>query len=154
MPASTDSIKQLNSFLRGERSAVETYDQVIKRLPGEEIPALQQNHDCHFRRTQLLSNTIEAQGGTPESGSGLWGTLAQAATGSAVLLGRAAMIAILEEGEDRGLADYRAAIGVGEEAVRQLVSTDLLPAQKRTHARMSELTQVGTPTGKQATRSQ
>ncbi len=148
-----DAIKQLNTFLRGELSAVETYDQVLKKLPGEEIPELILNRDCHSRRTKLLANAILAKGGTPETGSGAWGALAQAATGSAKLFGRSAMISILEEGEDRGLADYRTAVGVGDEEVRQLVGVDLLPAQKRTHGRMSELEKRGAPQGQQATRT-
>jgi hypothetical protein len=150
----TETTKQLNALLRGELSAVETYDQVKKKLAGEEIPELTLNRDCHFRRTQLLANAIVAKGGSPESSSGAWGTLAQAATGSASMFGRDAMISILEEGEDRGLADYRTAAGSGDEEVRQLVGSDLLPAQKRTHGRMSQLEKRGAPPkGKQATRS-
>ena len=151
--ANAETIKQLNTFLRGELSAVETYDQVLKKLPGDEIPELTLNRDCHFRRTQLLANAIVAKGGNPESKSGAWGALAQAATGSATLFGRKAMISILEEGEDRGLADYRKAVGEGDEEVRQLVAAELLPAQKRTHGRMSQLEHQGAPKDKQATRS-
>jgi hypothetical protein len=151
----TEATKQLNAFLRGELSAVETYDQVLKKVPGDEIPELRQNRDCHFRRTQLLANAILAKGGKPETTSGAWGALAQAATGSATLFGRDAMISILEEGEDRGLADYRTAVGSGDEELRQLVAIDLLPAQKRTHGRMSQLEHQhqGASKGDQSNRS-
>jgi hypothetical protein len=149
----SESIKQLNTFLRGELSAVETYDQVLKKLSGDEIPELAENRDCHFRRTLLLTNAIVAKGGTPETKSGAWGALAQAATGSAKLFGHDAMISVLEEGEDRGLADYRKAVGTGDEDVRQLVGVDLLPAQKRTHGRMSELEHQDANKGNHATRS-
>ncbi len=151
--SNAETISQLNTFLRGELSAVETYDQVLRKLPGDEIPDLVENRDCHYRRTQLLANAIRAKGGTPETRSGAWGALAQAATGSATLFGRAAMISVLEEGEDRGLADYRKAAGAGDEEVRQLVAVDLLPAQKRTHGRMSQLEHQGAPKGKQSSRS-
>jgi hypothetical protein len=151
--ANDEAITQLNTFLRGELSAVETYDQALEKLSGEEIPELTLNRDCHFRRTQLLANAVVAKGGTPETKSGAWGALAQAATGSAKLFGRNAVISVLEEGEDRGLADYRAAVGKGDEEIRQLIGGDLLPAQKRTHERMSQLEHRGAPKGKQATRS-
>jgi hypothetical protein len=148
-----DTIKQLNALLRGELSAVETYDQAVKKLTGEEIPELALNRDCHFRRTQLLADAVQSKGGTPESSSGAWGALAQAATSSAKLFGRGALIAILEEGEDRGLSDYRTAMGADDYEVKQLIGVDLLPAQKRTHERMSQLKKRGAPKAKQATRS-
>jgi hypothetical protein len=75
--------------------------------------------------------------------------LAQATTGSAKLFGRSAVIAILEEGEDRGLADYRTAVVAGDEELRQLIDVELLPAQKRTHGRMSELQKRGAPSSRQ-----
>jgi Domain of unknown function (DUF2383) len=150
----TETINQLNALLRGELSAVETYDQVLKKLSGAETPTeLPMNRDCHFRRTQLLANEVVAKGGTPESSSGTWGALAQAATGSAKLFGRDAMIAVLEEGEDRGLSDYRTAAGVDDEDVQQLINVELLPAQKRTHERMSLLKKRGAPKDNGATRS-
>jgi hypothetical protein len=148
----TETVKQLNTFLRGELSAVETYDQVLKKLSGAEIPELTLNRDCHFRRTQVLANAIVAKGGSPESSSGTWGALAQAATSGAKLFGRDAMISILEEGEDRGLADYRAAEGTSDEEVRQLIGVELLPAQKRTHGRMSQLEKRSAPKSNQASR--
>jgi hypothetical protein len=149
----TETNNKLNALLRGELSAVETYDQVLKKLPWDEIPELRVNRDCHFRRTQLLANAIQFKGGTPETTSGAWGALAQAATGGAKLFGRDAMIAILEEGEDRGLADYRTAMEAGDEELRQLIGVELLPAQKRTHERMSLLKKRGAPKGQQARRS-
>ena len=48
-------------------------------------------------------------------------------------------MAALEEGEDHGLKLYRDDLTKLDAPVRQLVETDLLPEQERTHQFMSTL---------------
>jgi hypothetical protein len=133
------SVNLLNSLLRGERAAVETYDQAIEKTKDAPEPALTENRLCHFNRISVISNRITALGGKAQESSGAWGAFAKVAEGSAKVFGFRAAVAALEEGEDRGLADYRTAVGKLDESSRHAVETVLLPAQERTHRRMSDL---------------
>lgn len=132
----------LNSLLRGELSAVETYDQAIRQLAGERIPELAENRDCHAGRVDALRREITALGGEPAKSSGAWGGFAKLVEKGASVAGRSAILATHEEGEDRGLADYRKAREDLDANARTSIDTDLLPAQKRTHERMSRLQQT------------
>lgn len=142
----TAAVDQLNSLLRGELSAVETYDQAILKSVDRPVVEFTLNRDCHAHRVEALSDVIRANGGHPDATSGTWGAIAEVVTGGAAVLGRKALIAILEEGEDRGLRDYRQAVGIVDEESRALIEQDLLPAQKRTHNRMSLLSKADSPT--------
>ncbi len=142
----------LNSLLRGELSATETYSQAIDKLRDEQIPALTENRTCHQDRLPVLRKRIVELGGNPDATSGMWGSFAKLVEGGAKLFGRDAAIAALEEGEDRGLSDYRDALGKVDPATRAIIEEDLLPAQERTHRRMSDVKHRGGPRGKSPSR--
>lgn len=137
--AHTD-VETLNSFLRGEISAVETYRQAIGRISDEslrsQLEACQRDHE---HRVSALRERIEKLGGTPAESSGPWGTFARLVEGGAAMLGDKAAIQALEEGEDHGLADYRRDVDQVHGEARRFVRMELLPAQKRTHERVSKL---------------
>ncbi len=129
----------LNSLMRGELAAAETYRHASTRLgvaAPEELALCLQSHD---QRATLLAEHIVLAGGTPVSGSGLWGAFARVVEGSAALISPRALYAALEEGEDQGLTDYRAALDRLDSAGLTLVRSDLLPEQIRTHGLMSSL---------------
>jgi hypothetical protein len=84
----TTDISQLNSLLRGEMSAIETYRQALEKLKD------------------ALWHHIEQHGGKPSEGSGPWGTFAKAVEGTAALFGDTAALKALKEGEEHGLKDY------------------------------------------------
>jgi demethoxyubiquinone hydroxylase (CLK1/Coq7/Cat5 family) len=89
-----------------------------------------------------LRDRVLALGGKPAETSGAWGAITKIIEGGAAALGDKAAVAALEEGEDRGLADYRDAakdIDNLDEESRSLVEEELLPAQMRTHRAMSSL---------------
>lgn len=137
------SIEQLNSFLRGELSAVETYEMALDKL-DENSPTRIEVEACmqsHKERVQMLREAILAAGGTPAESSGPWGVFAKAVEGGARMLGDKAAIAALEEGEDHGLEDYRDELDDEDLDVqtRAIVVGQLLPAQQATHDRMSAL---------------
>lgn len=129
-------IANLNSLLRGEISAVETYNQAITHLANEPVTDLIANRNCHSKRVDLLRSTIAQHGGTPDATSGLWGSFTKLVEKSAALISAKTVIAALEEGEDRGLAQYRKP-GDLDPASIQLIHTVLLPRQLETHERMS-----------------
>jgi hypothetical protein len=147
------TISALNTLLRGELAAVETYDLAIKSITDPSVIALRENRDCHQERTQLLSQRIGELGGATDKSSGVWGSLAKLVEGSAKVFGRHATLAALEEGEDRGLIDYRIANGRVDPTTQTMFDTKLLPAQKRTHQMMSTLVKSAASSGGAASAS-
>ena len=137
-----ETVDILNSFLRGERSAVETYRQAIEKIDqsdGAPIPELRENESCHQDRVAALQREIMNLGGVPDATSGAWGAFAKLVEGGATMLGRGATLAALEEGEDRGLAQYRKDLARLSGATRLFVEDDIMAPQQRTHDRMSRV---------------
>lgn len=137
------SVDQLNSFLRGELSAVETYRMAIEKLEPNN-PARAEVEQCmrsHQERVTLLRDAIIEVGGEPATSSGPWGMFAKAVEGAAKVFGDKAAIATLEEGEDHGLKDYRKEMKDNDLdfETRGVLTDRLMPAQQVTHAKMSAL---------------
>ena len=129
-----ETIDHLNSFLRGELSAVETYQQAIEKLDRVSYRStLQECVRSHELRAQLLSEEVRRRGGKTAKSYGPWGTFAKLIEGAAATFGEKAAIAALEEGEDHGRDDYRRDVGVLDPGARQLIQTQVLPEQHRTH---------------------
>lgn len=139
--ATKDDITQLNSFLRGELSAVETYDQAIAKLGDDPMVhgKLENCRTSHQLRATLLREEILRRGGEPAEGSGPWGAFAQIVEGGAKLFGKKAALAALEQGEDHGRDDYKAELEDLSPELRRFVEAKLLPEQLRTHDALSGL---------------
>lgn len=139
--ATKSNSDQLNSFLRGEISAVETYVMALEKLDDNSVlrADLMTNLKSHQDRVILLQDAVVASGGTPTDGSGPWGTWSKLVEGTARMLGDKAAISALEEGEDHGLKDYKADMGDLDQKWRNLVAQQLLPRQQQTHNRLSEI---------------
>ena len=141
--AKKTSVDQLNSFLRGELSAVETYRMALDKLDAAS-PARIEIESCmasHQERVAALREAIVAVGGQPSTSSGPWGTFAKAVEGTAKVFGDKAAISALEEGEDHGLKDYKGGLDDRDMdfQARSILTGRLLPAQQATHDRMSAL---------------
>ncbi len=134
------SVTTLNSLLRGEISACETYSQALEKLRNLEArDVLEECLQSHERRVERLRQQILLLGGQPSKGSGPWGAFTKLFEGGAKALGPAAAIAALEEGEDHGLKEYRQSLNDLDASSRQVVEIDLLPAQVRSHQSLSTL---------------
>lgn len=133
------AIETCNRLMRGELAAVETYRHAITHLGSAAPQDLITCMHSHDQRATRLAEHIALAGGTPVSGSGLWGTVARAIEAGAALIGQRALIGALEEGEDQGLTDYRAALDQVDAAGLTLLRSHLLPEQVRTHGLMSAL---------------
>jgi uncharacterized protein (TIGR02284 family) len=136
-----NDVKSLNSFLRGELAAVETYEQCIDKLRDE--PATQRRlrdlQASHQHRADMLVDQIRSLGGDPADSSGVWGGFAKLIEGSAKAFGKDAAIAALEEGEDHGRDDYKRDLKDLSPELQQFVQSQLLPEQLRTHNEMSAI---------------
>jgi hypothetical protein len=135
-----DTVDTLNSFLRGEISAVETYRQAIEKLGGKpEASTLQDCMSSHQQRVSLLSSEIQRLGGKPAQGSGPWGGFVKLLEGGAKLFGAKSAIAVLEEGEDHGRDDYKRDTPKLDPGARTFIEQQIMPEQLRTHQAMSTL---------------
>lgn len=133
-------VAQLNSFLRGELAAVETYDQALNKIDDSELrEPLRDVRASHDRRAQLLRQRILVLGGEPASSSGIWGGFAKLVEGGAAVFGVSPAIAALEEGEDHGRDDYGADLHDLSPETQNFVSKSVLPEQLRTHDVVSSL---------------
>ena len=127
-------VDQLNSLLRGEISAVETYEQAIEKVGDEhasDATALRGIAQEHGEAAQSLRDEITRLGGEADDSSGAWGVWAKTIEGTAKLFGDASALKALKEGEEHGLKDYREALDDLDETSRSLVSTLLIPNQMR-----------------------
>lgn len=109
--STTTDVTALNSLLRGEMSAIETYRQALEKAETE--PGSQELHRFqkdHRDASAQLWQHIEQHGGKPSEGSGAWGSWAKAVEGTAKLFGNAAALKVLKEGEEHGLKDYQSAL--------------------------------------------
>jgi uncharacterized protein (TIGR02284 family) len=137
-------IETLNSLLRGEMSAIETYRLAIEKLgdePGaEELHALQREHRDAADR---LWHHVERHEGRPPADSGPWGSFAKLVQGTANLLGDAAALKSLKEGEEHGLKEYEEALhntDLPEDCVELLRA--LLAKQRQHVATLDRLIEV------------
>ena len=134
------TVDQLNSFLRGELSAAETYRQAISKLPtSSHRPVLEQVARSHEDRANIIVREVRRLGGAPAESSGAWGTFARLVESSAQLFGEKAAISALEEGEDHGKNDYQRDLQDLDPSARGLIEAQILPEQLRTHSVMSAL---------------
>ncbi|MFN2387246.1 MAG: DUF2383 domain-containing protein [Thermoanaerobaculia bacterium] len=132
--ATSRAVDQLNSLLRGEISAVETYNLAIEKVGEDHVSdatqlrAIAQEHGEHAQR---LREEIHRLGGEADDSSGAWGAYAKTIEAAAKLFGDASALKALKEGEEHGLKDYRDALDDLDEATRRLVAEILIPAQQR-----------------------
>jgi uncharacterized protein (TIGR02284 family) len=135
----TDS---LNSLLRGEISATETYNQALEKFAGQPAEAeLRRLRDEHREAANSLRQHVHLHGGDPSTGSGAWGTWAKLVEGTAKLFGVTAALKALKEGEEHGVKSYQAALRDDDLTAdcKGLISAQLLP---RTQAHIPVLDQL------------
>ena len=89
-------------------------------------------YEGHKHAVSSLQAEIRQLGESPSEGSGAWGTWAELILGGANLLGKAAVLKTLQEGEKSGAEDYNKALQDTElpSDIRSLIETKLLPAQQ------------------------
>jgi uncharacterized protein (TIGR02284 family) len=131
-----DSIPQLNSLLRGEISAAETYRMAIDKVVSSEQATanaglLREIQEEHGRAAQSVRNRIRELGGEASDSSGAWGAWAKIVQATMNLFGDTSSLKALKEGEEHGLKDYQDALDVIDVSSRQLIQNQMIPAQQR-----------------------
>ena len=132
----TEGVGQLNSLLRGEISAAETYRMAIDKIADSTTTVanaglLREIQEEHGRAAQGLRDRIRELGGEAADSSGAWGVWAKTVQGTMNLLGDASSLKALKEGEEHGLKDYQEALDDVDATSAQLIQNQLIPAQQR-----------------------
>lgn len=123
----------LNALLRGELSAVETYEQAMEKFEDQHILTdLQKIHEQHAHAAQALRERVAHFGGEPSAGSGPWGAFAAAITGTAKVIGPATALCALRQGEEHGINEYEGALKNEEvdSECKEIIRSDLLPKSR------------------------
>jgi hypothetical protein len=142
----TETISWLNRLLRGEVSAVETYEQSLSKCDKEACAGdLRHLLEQHREAASLLRQQLEQRNEPTSKDSGPWGTFAQLVTGTAKLFGTAATFRALKQGEEHGISEYESALR--DDAVdlecRELILRTLLPRCRAHVQRLEALVEAG-----------
>jgi hypothetical protein len=106
-----ECVETFNSLLRGERSALETYEKALATLDeGPHRIRLEQICAGHRERVADLEQHILSLGGSPEKGSGAWGVVASVVQTVANVMGDKTAVYSLKEGEEHGLRSYQSSL--------------------------------------------
>lgn len=132
----TEGVGQLNSLLRGEISAAETYRMAIDKIADSTTTVanaglLREIQEEHGRAAQGLRDRIRELGGEASDSSGAWGVWAKTVQGTMNLFGDASSLKALKEGEEHGLKDYQEALDDVDASSAQLIQNQFIPAQQR-----------------------
>lgn len=140
--ANTEATDEINELLRGELSAIDTYQQALKKL-GDEPGAkhLKNALSNHQDAAKKLTAEVAKLKGTPSTDAGAWGTWAQTVVGSAKILGDQAALKALKEGEEHGLKEYKDALEDMDipASVKNLIRTKLIGQQEKHIASIDQL---------------
>ena len=145
MPIDAEGTSQLNSFLRGEISAAETYRMAIEKAASASsdnmtnLGLLREIQEEHGRAAQAIRDRIRELGGEPSDSSGAWGTWATIVQGTANVFGDSASLKALKEGEEHGLKDYQEGVDDIDATSADLIRNQLIPAQRRHIRLLNEL---------------
>ena len=138
-------IEQLNSLLRVELAAVAGYQTALRALKkkavGDSDHMLRLASE-HQRTVSALQGSVQARGGAPAVTADPWegsGAAALTAKGAPVMLESKEFVGALLEVEQRGLAEYEAALASLDEDARELVELELIPRQRRHVAGLSAM---------------
>lgn len=120
----------LNTLLRGELSAVETYEQAMAKFEDHAMIAhLQRIRDEHAEAVRVLRERVVHFGAEPPESSGPWGAFAAAVTGTAKVFGPATALSALRQGEEHGINEYEDALNNEDvdTGCKDVIRAQLLP---------------------------
>lgn len=134
-------VEKLNQVLKGELSAIETYNQVLESITDERRYFVESFLNEHTDSANRLKRLISQVGGSIEESSGAWGVVAQSFTGLAKVFGDQMAIRALEEGEEIGLNDYEnlREFDFVPRTIRSDIDSIFIPRQKRHIEKLGDL---------------
>ncbi|MGF1451721.1 MAG: DUF2383 domain-containing protein [Opitutales bacterium] len=144
-PNNEPCINICNKLLKGELSAIETYEKAEQRF-GDHADAriLTELRQSHQQSANRLSDDVVRMGGVPTRESGAWGTFANAVQSAANLIGEGSALDSLQRGEEHGISEYKEATTDPNmmPECRAMVLEELLPRCERNLALLEGLKQT------------
>lgn len=135
---SSEYIEELNAYLTGEISAVDTYAVAMEHVRNADVRQAMLNCQMsHADRVAKLTAEVRALDGEPAKTSGLWGGFEKMAQDSAS--SEQDTLALMELAEAERLVQYEAQQKIVPDYVLRILVGDLLPAQHETHLTVSTL---------------
>jgi hypothetical protein len=135
-------IETLNSLLRGQLAAVETYDRAINKFEDPHLLSdLQTIREEHLQGEILLREKVIQLGGEPVESSEPWGACTAAITGSEKVVGPATALAALRQGEEQSINEFEDSLkheNMNLEC-KNLIRTNLLPTGRKHVAELNRL---------------
>lgn len=127
-------MKQIESLIRGEMSAVKSIDAILDKVKDEsersQLSSIRQDHEQAVSKLKRFSDS-EFKEETQSSGP--WGAFSSAFTGGASFFGDKAALRALKVGEEHGRNEYQEALASGDvnPELKSVIQSDLLPNQER-----------------------
>lgn len=125
---------RLDSILRGEIAAAETYHIALEHVDQPELEqTLREIQEDHGEAIRFLYAQLADRGVEPSNRPGAWGTFARSIEGVASRVSDKTALSALREGEKIGLTDYEAALEESALPIEctQRIEQDLLPKQRK-----------------------
>lgn len=127
------TIDTLNSYLRNELSAVDTYKLALESVEQMGLSVLlEDSKRSHLGRVDLLRQRILQLGGHPSVSPGAWELISET-TDEGAKFDHKVHISALEEFEYHDLRRYRDELLKLDDQTRLLVQDHVLPAQEQTY---------------------
>ena len=132
-------VRILNSLLRSEISATETYTQAIPRVASK-VEVLREIAREHGQAVSQLREAIKSVGGIPDETSGIWPAMPpKVSEGPAQVFGEAATLQVLKDVEERGLGDYQEAVRRLNGSANNWISDRVIRSQIKHISRLEDL---------------
>jgi len=136
----SQAIEDLNTLLKTELSAIETYNKALAKFQNKDKgTVLCECQESHVERANKLRAAITKLNGEPISKIGIGAKLAKLIMDGAKSVGDSAIIMALQADEEQWSADYEWCLVSMHGDHRLLVKDDLLPAQQLTDEKLREL---------------
>lgn len=128
-------VEHLGRLLRGEISAVESYDKAIELFKKDRISAdkLEQIRYEHEEAVRFWQKHISNEGIAADDSSGAWGAMVEGFVATAKLFGEELTASALVTGEEHGLKEYKDILEdqTIDLDTKSFVTQVLIPRQKR-----------------------
>ena len=131
-------MKQVDELIRGEISAVQSIDAVLKNIKDrneqQKLSSIKMDHE---KAVSLLNRFAGADVEGTVNSSGPWGALTIAFAGGASFFGDKAALNALKIGEQHGINEYNEALNSDDVnlELKEVIRSELIPQQEQ-HLRM------------------
>lgn len=135
-----NSVELLNELLKSEAAAMDSYRQTIERVPDDELRSqLEEIHVAHEARANHLRSRVQELGGEPFDGGASWKRVDQVTSAAESYIGERIALLALGEKENIGLQRYQEVLDAVDDGSRELILTELIPAQEQTLYTVEEM---------------